>query len=135
MCGVLNLAFTINMIMTFFKHLYFAAALFRFVTCLCDSFTGLNAENLVFKNKALDNEHFWVGITTAGIGECAQLCVRRKPCVSFNYDLEDGICELNSVVISKDSVLRIGHSLMYSEIVNWPSKVKGRNSRIFYSLF
>ena len=69
---------------------------------------------------------------TYDIMACAQLCLARPNCMSFNYEnTRNGICELNSKVFDGDNVVgrnalfikKAGYS--FSQLVNFSVSIVG----------
>ena len=68
---------------------------------------------------------------TYDIMECAQLCLTRSNCMSFNYEnTRNGICELNSKVFDGDKVVgknalssKKGYS--FGQLVNFSVSIVG----------
>ena len=72
---------------------------------------------------------------TYDIMACAQLCLARPNCTSFNYeDTRNGICELNSKVFDGGKVvgrnaLSIKKGYSFSQLVNFSVSIVGSCSR------
>ena len=72
---------------------------------------------------------------TYDIMTCAQLCLARPNCVSFNYEnTQNGICELNSKVLQEDKVLgrnalSVKKGYSFSQLVNFSVSIVGCWSR------
>ena len=83
----------------------------------------VNADNLITRNIHFEGDKFWSN-TVGHIGDCAVLCLRMTKCMSFNFDLETLVCELNSdQLIDADHSGRSKPNSVYSSIRNWPRKV------------
>lgn len=80
-----------------------------------------NATEMVVEKIGLSDKQFWTG-KSADLEQCVILCVRRKPCLSINYDSESHVCELNKGTRA-DTATKTGQYLMYSEYQSWPSSV------------
>ena len=99
-------------------------SLIKYVCCITATHTRLiNADNLVTWNIHFDGNKFWSN-KVEHIGDCAVLCVRMRKCVSFNFDLQTSVCELNSDYLKDvDNYVRLRPNSVYSNINDWPEEV------------
>lgn len=81
-----------------------------------------NVKVNVTSNIGLRKSQFW-SAKAFSADQCAQVCVRRKPCRSFTYDEYTSICELNTGV-RDDTPIRRSKGRVYSEFRWWPSDVR-----------
>ncbi|XP_071099343.1 A disintegrin and metalloproteinase with thrombospondin motifs 9-like [Haliotis cracherodii] len=66
--------------------------------------------------------------TTSGVVSCAKECLSRRVCLSCNFNLDDGTCELNSeggTVINGTVSLKTEPSYVYSMSLNWTQNILG----------
>ena len=83
----------------------------------------INAESLVQRNTYLGGYSIWSNLVS-DLGSCATLCIRIKMCVSFNFDLSTGRCELNSKLLENHLHLgKSGENILYSRRQDWPPEV------------
>ncbi|XP_067687749.1 A disintegrin and metalloproteinase with thrombospondin motifs 9-like [Haliotis asinina] len=71
----------------------------------------------------------YVSMSAVGLLKCAQYCLKRKWCRSFNYDLGNGNCEMNFASLSLGSSsgtrLEPASGFVFSEITHWPQRMAG----------
>lgn len=91
-----------------------------FLTVLSDV---IHADALVEMDTYFDGYQFW-SLPVNGIGACTIACVRTTMCLSFNFDLTDRKCEMNSQVLENHRDFgRSKRKSVYSNIRNWPPEV------------
>ena len=81
----------------------------------------IEADSYIQRYKALDGTQFW-NAKTDDIGQCARMCMRRKFCRSFNFNIHTYECELNWDILENGESLS-GSLYIYSAIDKWPSDV------------
>ena len=80
---------------------------------------NFNPTHLVKHGHELMDLSFWE-TKTKGVVECAQSCIRRKKCKSFNFNVNTGLCQLNE---NTGTPSKADNKVVYSEIGDWPSQV------------
>ena len=65
-------------------------------------------------------EHAFWETKTKVVVKCAQSCIRRKKCKSFNFNVNTGLCQLNEKTGTSS---KADSKLVYSAIGDWPSQV------------
>jgi hypothetical protein len=100
--------------MLIFKHIYMLEQ------CLSNDLKTI-------PNIGVNGSQLWSS-KSQDLEQCAILCVRRNPCLSINYDIHNGFCELNSGIRNTETTIK-GINLVYSEYTWWPPNVK------FYFLY
>ena len=87
------------------------------------NFHMIHADELVKWNTRYPGDIFW-SLNVGHIGACAVMCVRMTKCVTFNFDLESHMCEMNSNApeYNTGQLLR-KRNWVYSKIQDWPRKV------------
>ncbi|XP_046351951.2 uncharacterized protein LOC124132213 [Haliotis rufescens] len=71
----------------------------------------------------------FVHVTTEGVVTCARTCLITGMCKSFNFNTNNGQCELNYATLTAGG-LNVSHlvaaaGLVFSDIAHWPQKLSG----------
>ena len=83
----------------------------------------IDASSIVLYGSYLSGFNFW-SLNVSDIGACARACMRMTLCLSFNFDLQDGTCELNRDLLENWSCSEIKkRSRVYSRKKDWPREV------------
>ena len=80
---------------------------------------NFNPTHLVKHGYELKELPFWE-TKTKDVVKCAQSCIRRKKCKSFNFNVKTDLCQLNE---KTGTPSKADNKLVYSEIGDWPSQV------------
>ena len=83
----------------------------------------IDASPLVVWGTYLDGFNFW-SLTVTDIGSCARSCIRMTVCLSFNFNIRDRTCDLNSDLLENQPGAEIKKpNSAYSRIKDWPREV------------
>ena len=103
--------------------LHFLATLFLSSWSIFGHNCDIDANSIILFGTYLSGFNFW-SLKVSDIGTCARACIRMTLCLSFNFDLQDGTCELNSGLLENWSGSEIKKlSRVYSSKKDWPREV------------